>query len=260
MTVTPVEAWLTALEPRHLATLRFAEVSRGVRALSASYVERRGRLSRGVVLDGGGKRAAFALYYAPLHFLTTREILRSLPGPAAQPDTIVDLGCGTGAAGAAWALELGGRPRIVGIDRHHWAVGEASWTCQLLGLRARVLQGDVLRAPLPTRRSGLVVGWLANELTVDGRARLLDILLTASRRGASVLVIEPIARRAAPWWSSWESAFVMFGGRGDEWRFRVPLPDVVKRLDRAAGLSHDELTARSLWLAGKPPRRTSIQR
>jgi hypothetical protein len=42
---------------------------------------------------------------------------------------------------------------------------------------------------------------------------------------------------------------VAAGGRADEWRFRVPLPDVVARLDRAAGLDHRELTCRSLWIA-----------
>ena len=41
------------------------------------------------------------------------------------------------------------------------------------------------------------------------------------------------------------------GGRGDEWRFRVELPAIVTKLDRAAGLNHRELTARSLCLGGR---------
>jgi hypothetical protein len=38
------------------------------------------------------------------------------------------------------------------------------------------------------------------------------------------------------------------GGRADEWRFRAELPPIVAKLDRAAGLDHRELTARSLWI------------
>lgn len=243
-----VAAWLEALEARHLANLRFAEVSRALRALSSAYVERRHRLARGVALDGGGKRAAFALSYGPLHFLTVGRILASLPAHAARIDTVVDLGCGTGAAGAAWALSLGARPRMVGIDKHQWAVAEAAWTYRLLGVRGRTVQADVARAAWPTRRTGIVAGWTVNEMSDESRGLLLGRLISAAAHGATVLVIEPIARSLVPWWNRWAEAFAGAGGRADEWRFRVPLPDVVRRLDRASGLSHDELTARSLWI------------
>ena len=39
------------------------------------------------------------------------------------------------------------------------------------------------------------------------------------------------------------------GGRADEWRFRLALPPIVAKLDRAAGLNHREITGRSLWLS-----------
>jgi SAM-dependent methyltransferase len=252
MTTAPdsrFHAWVRALEERHLATLRAPEVARALRALSSAYVERRHRLARGAALDGSGKRAAFALFYGPLHFLIVRAILDRLGGAAA--DTIVDLGCGTGAAGAAWADTLGRRPRVVGIDKHQWAVAEASRTYRQFGLRATTRQGDAARVPIPTRRTGIVAGWLANELTDDGRAVLRRRLLDASRRGAAILVVEPVARGVAPWWDAWEGALVGAGGRSDEWRFRVTLPEIVRRLGRAAGLSPDELTARSLWLAAR---------
>ncbi|MEK6630947.1 MAG: hypothetical protein AABY89_09460, partial [Acidobacteriota bacterium] len=97
----PFLRWLTALEERHMADLRPAEVSRALRALSSAYVERRDRLGRGAALDGAGKRAAFALFYGPLHFLATREIVRALGIADPAPGVITDLGCGTGAAGAA---------------------------------------------------------------------------------------------------------------------------------------------------------------
>jgi hypothetical protein len=64
-----------------------------------------------------------------------------------------------------------------------------------------------------------------------------------------VLIVEPIATRVTPWWTEWTSAFEAAGGQADEWRVRVELPDLLRRLDRATGMRHDELTARSLTSA-----------
>src|ERR1700681_2096063 len=115
---------MQALETRHLADLTFPEVSRALRALSSAYVERRERLGEGAALAGAGKRAAFALFYGPLHYLVVREIVRALPGATVNATTpahtLVDLGCGTGAAGAAWATADDRPPRLLGIDRHPW--------------------------------------------------------------------------------------------------------------------------------------------
>src|SRR4030095_1951860 len=102
-----VERWLQAAEQRYLADLTSAELTRALKALSSCYVERRAGLPTGQALSGAGKRAAFALFYAPLHFLTAREIAKALiadGGAASRPHPIVDLGCGTGVAGAAWAM------------------------------------------------------------------------------------------------------------------------------------------------------------
>src|SRR5438552_18140343 len=112
------DRWMEALEARHLTDLTFPEVSRALRALSSAYVERRSRLAAGAALDGAGKRAAFALFYGPLHYLLVREILRALPRMARSLPRFVDLGCGTGAAGAAWTTVCGGSPVGLGIDRH----------------------------------------------------------------------------------------------------------------------------------------------
>jgi hypothetical protein len=73
-------------------------------------------LGAGAPLQGVGKRAAFALYYGPLHFLLIREIVRGLGAADKGVRPIVDLGCGTGDAGAAWALEFPRPPRLVGVD------------------------------------------------------------------------------------------------------------------------------------------------
>src|SRR3954467_1833241 len=101
----PFLPWHDSLEKRHLASLTFQEVRRSVQALSAIYVEQRDRIDSGAVLNGAGKRAAFAMFYGPLHFLLIREIVRALDATRRSPDTILDIGCGTGVAGAAWGLE-----------------------------------------------------------------------------------------------------------------------------------------------------------
>jgi len=66
--------------------------------------------------------------------------------------------------------------------------------------------------------------------------------------GTRSAVVEPIARKMMQWWSHWEEAVRVAGGRSDEWRFPIPLPERQRQLGRAAGLDPRELTARSLWL------------
>src|SRR5471032_3141854 len=117
---------MARLEARHLAELTFPEVSRALRALSSTYVERRQKLGEGAALSGAGKRAAFALFYGPLHYMLVAHIVRALPGATDDVATLVDLGCGTGASGAAWAVACKQSPRVVGIDRHPWALGETA--------------------------------------------------------------------------------------------------------------------------------------
>src|SRR4051812_48576945 len=146
MSDAAVGAWLAALDARHLSVLTPSEVARALRALSSCYVERRTRLAGGGALDSAGKRAAFALFYAPLHFATVREIVRAIPGASDGLREIVDVGCGTGTAGAAWAIDAGAS--VAGFDRHPWAVGEANWTYRQLDLRGRAKQSDASRVTL----------------------------------------------------------------------------------------------------------------
>ena len=137
------ERWLAQLETRHLADLRVQEVTRALRALSSAYVERRHTVARGGPLDSAGKRAAFALFYAPLHFLTTTHVVTSIESATHPPPaTVLDVGCGTGAAGAAWAIAAGASPVVNGIDRHPWAVEEARWTYRALGLSGTARQRE----------------------------------------------------------------------------------------------------------------------
>ncbi|HET8946686.1 MAG TPA: class I SAM-dependent methyltransferase [Candidatus Polarisedimenticolia bacterium] len=248
MSTDRFHAWVGELERRHLADRTFQEVRRGLQALSSLYVERRGRLATGAALEGEGKRAAFALFYAPLHFLVTRAVVRALEAARPGPRAIVDLGCGTGAAGAAWALEVRGRCHVHAVDRSGWAVEEARRNYSVLGVDARAARGSLFDVPLPGRGSAILLAWTVNEIDDAGRARLLDRVLEAGRRGSAALVLEPIARRAVPWMEGWRAAFEAEGGRADAWRFPAELPETLARLDHAAGLDHRELTARSLWL------------
>ena len=233
-----------------------SEVARALRALSSCYVERRSKLAEGGALSSAGKRAAFALFYGPQHLLVTREILRALPPAPMQVTDIIDLGCGTGAAGVAWALASGAQA-IRGFDRHPWAIAEAKWTYRQFQLHSQVIQANIAAPDVAQRKAerhrrppgtGVLAAYAANELAPDGRARLLTLLLEAHAQGARVLVVEPIARRSSPWWNEWQTAVERAGGRADEWRFPAALPPTQQALARAAGLDPRELTARSLFL------------
>jgi hypothetical protein len=243
-----IAAYVDALETRHRADLSFAEVRRALQALSSLYVERRGRIHSGAALDGAGKRAAFALYYGPTHLLLVREIVRALGPEPRGAREIVDLGCGTGTAGAAWAMEGTPTARLNGVDLSGWAVTEARWTYRQLGLRGRAVRGDAATVRLPTNGMGVIAAFTVNELADDARGRLLPRLLAAHAAGSPVLVIEPLSRRVSPWWSSWRDAIRSAGGREDEWRFPATLPAPTARLGRAAGLDPKELLGRSLAL------------
>jgi SAM-dependent methyltransferase len=237
-------AWLTALEARHLANLRIPEVARALRALSSVYVERRHKVRSGSTLDSAGKRAAFALFFGPLHYLVTARVLDALG--AGAPASILDIGCGTGAAGAAWALRGPGNSRVVGIDRHPWVVAEARWTFRQLRVSGQARVAHLTRLSAAGGSPAIVAAYVLNELPDVTRERLESDMVKAGRAGAPILIVEPIARTVTPWWDQARSRIVSAGGRADEWRFPVELPPLLRLLDRAAGLDHRELTARSL--------------
>jgi hypothetical protein len=250
-----LDDWIRGLEARHLRDLQFPEVSRALRALSSVYVERRRALAGGAALSGAGKRAAFALYYGPLHYLLVREIVSALAPPGGASTvvfpTLVDLGCGTGAAGAAWAAAAGTPPpAIVGVDRHPWPLQEAAWTYRQLGLRGRTRLHDFADVGLPPGRAAFIAAFSMNELSDERRDAVLSRLLARGAKGDPVLVVEPLAGFVAPWWERWRGRFESAGGRADQWRVKPAIPAIVEKLGRAAGLRHTELTGRSLWMPG----------
>jgi hypothetical protein len=250
-----VERWIDAVLDRHTAAMTTREFVKAVRALSARYVERRAELGRRSPIDSAGKRAAFAAVFAPLHLITAFRLLRAL-GPAIGPVShVTDLGCGTGAASAAWALTRPEPPTIGGIDADGWSLTEAAWNWRTLGLRGRTSRGDMLHAMAAGPRTsagvqGIVLGWSVNELPPDARDRLLSTLLDRIRDGTTVLVLEPIARSVSPWWPAWTTRFTEAGGRADEWKLDATLPGRLREIDRAAGFRRDALGVRTLLARG----------
>lgn len=252
--VSLLDDWLGALATRHRANLTPAEFLKAVRALSARYVERRATLAGRSAIDSAGKRAAFAAYYAPLHFLTTREVVRAVAASSSRPiDRLIDLGCGTGGASAAWALEQSPSPSLFGIDESGWALGEAAWTWRTLGLHGTTRRGDLVDtadracSSREADRTALLFAWSVNELDADERDRLLRILSTPPTASCALLVIEPLARGVTPWWDVWADGLRPTGARSDDWQFDVPLPAELARIDEAAGFRREHLGARSLW-------------
>jgi methyltransferase family protein len=244
-----IEGWLASLERRHLANLTRPELTRALRALSSCYVERRDKLTEGAALEGAGKRAAFALFYGPLHFLTIGKVVRSLEADRQPIERITDLGCGTGVAGAAWARACAQAPSLDGIDRNRWAAEEANWTWRELGLHGRARLGDVVRN-YPgggTPRSAVLLAYAVNELAADTRRALLPKVEAGMRAGVPVLIVEAIALRDKTWWPEWSARLGAAGARADEWRFTAALPPIVRDLARGAGLDPRELTARTLY-------------
>src|SRR5215831_13381679 len=245
----PFPRWFEALERRHLATLNFSEVRKAVQALSSLYVERRERIDTGAAFTGSGKRAAFAMYFGPLHFLLVREIVRSLQAKIPRNAGIVDLGCGTGVAGAAWSLECDEPHRLVGVDRSPWVLQECRWTYEQFGLHGTARSADIGSIRIPPG-TAVIAAFTMNELDRARRDRFRRDLIQTARNGAPVLIVEPIARLLTSWWDDWAGEWTTIGGRHDEWRFRLEVPEPLALMDKAAGRDHREFTGRSLWLPG----------
>ena len=241
--------WIDSLPRRHSAAMTRSEFLKAIRALSVRYVERRGALPDRSPIDSAGKRAAFAGFYAPLHFVTAQHVIAAIGAPP-HIDTLIDAGCGTGVTSAAWALAAPSRPAIIGIDLNSWVLDDARANWRALDLDGRAVRADFvdrveqLAAKSDRRASaatGLVFGWSLNELDAPARSRARAAVENLASRGVPILVLEPIARSLVPWWNDWAGS-----GRAHEWRFADALPASLATLSQEAGFSREELTVRSL--------------
>ncbi|MEO6223225.1 MAG: methyltransferase [Vicinamibacterales bacterium] len=254
--------WLAALEKRHLAHLTRQEFTRAVRALSARYVERRGQLPDRSPLDSAGKRAAFGLFYGPIHFLTAALAL-ARTGVRADLTSLVDLGCGTGVCSAAWALMHDTVPAITGVDANAWAIDEARRNWRTLRLRGHAVRGDLVttargllrqsNATLAT--TGIIAGWAVNELAKTDRDQLLDVLDQLLERGATFVMLEPLARGVAPWWDAWVARLAPRGIQAGDVKADVDLPEPLASFSDSAGFRKKELGARVMSRGTEVPAR-----
>ncbi|MCA8914346.1 MAG: class I SAM-dependent methyltransferase [Planctomycetes bacterium] len=239
--------WIEKLFARWMGELTHQEVARALKALTRDYVQRRTRL-RGKALEGRGKQAAFALYYAPRHFVIVREVLKAL-GTAAtgeSPMPLIDLGCGSGVAGAAWSLHAGGN--VVGVELDPEILREAAFTFKDLGIRGGGVRCHLAKYRWPKPPVGIVAAFTINELDEQDRERVWAELEKQVKCGSRVLIIEPLATRIAPWWQDWAERAIAIGGRADEWHFEVDLPERVHLLGKSAGLKPERLGARTIWI------------
>lgn len=246
-----VDAWYDALQKRHLKSLTFQEVRRAVQALSKIYVQNRHRLSEGAVLSGAGKRAAFALFYGPIHLLFLRQLIEALHIEPNSIRNVLDFGCGTGIGGAAWALATDSSPRINGVDLNSWATSEAQWTYRFFGLNCKTTKGDATHALGKKSWDVMIAAYAINELPEEVRNQALSQVLKRADEGKGILIIEPIAKKQIPYWKRWSQEFEKRGGRSDEWGFELPMPEQLALLDKASGLNHRRMKGRSLWLPPK---------
>jgi SAM-dependent methyltransferase len=182
-----------------------------------THPHERARLPRGY-LDDRITRAAYAAYFAPANAEKTARVLRELawvdPGLLRRPSLrIIDLGCGTGAAGLGMAAALeaaGASPRVTyeGLDvsssalaHARWFLGEAvpAWSLQVSG-------GD-LGQPAGTApgraKAGADLVLLADALNEaalpqpDPAATGADVVrraLALAAPGGYLVVIEPALR------------------------------------------------------------------
>lgn len=247
-----VDAWMVAEEARHCPPLSRADVRKGIQALSKLYVARRvgGRISQRAA-DGAAKRAAFAVFYAPLHFLTAWAAADRVLSPGALSGrTVLDLGCGTGAAGAAIALH-GQARQVVGIDCTGWSLTAAQRTWTQLAVAGKGKRGSLPGAlGWPKAGEVLVFGWSLNELSDEHRADTLRRVESALRKGCGLVILEPLSRRISPWWSDVSHRLGRLGASQADVKVTVELPPLLRDLDRAAGLDHRLIGARVMW---RPP-------
>jgi len=171
------DRWIEALEERHLADRTFR------RSAAPSRRSRRSTWSVAAGSRGGRpwRGPASALpspLLRPLHFLVVGHVVRAW-APPHPSRRIADLGCGTGAAGAAWALECPGPPALAestgtpGRWRRPGGRGASSAPGRP--------KGDLARAPLDA--DGIVVAFAANELPKGPREELRGRLEERSRLG-----------------------------------------------------------------------------
>lgn len=240
------DAWSASAYARYVPPLTFTELRRGVQAVS--------RLAEGEALratEGVGKRGALATYFAQVAFLVAYHAAEMLDLAEGEPITrIVDLGCGTGGAGAALSRALGGKP-VVGVDRSGWALDEARLTWEALGVPGRAQREEPLHVLRAVSVRDLVLLSEPERSVLPEEAGPLGARLAMlARRGTRVLVLGPLASPPG-YWPLWSEALSASGGREEFVRVAIERPRLIREIDKAARLDHQVIGARVL-VAARP--------
>ncbi len=192
-------------------------------------------------VEGRGKRAALATYYAPLHFLATQHALARI-GPARfGPVRRVFDSAAEPARRAPPRRACSIAASVVAIDRSGFALSEARHTYAAFGLLAQTKRAQLPeRLPRPAPGDLWVLGWAVNELDERSRNALGERLVRAIESGVRVLLLEPLASGVVPWWPEWGTELARLGVVDLESKARVEAAGV-DRARRSRG--RDSITA-----------------
>jgi SAM-dependent methyltransferase len=105
-------------------------------------------------------------------------------------DTVLDVGCGTGTEVLAIAVRVGTTGRAWGVDASRVMVAESQRRARLVGLPARIIQGDVYRLPFAAQHFDAVRADRILHFLESPRAALLEMTRVA-KPGARIGVGEP---------------------------------------------------------------------
>jgi SAM-dependent methyltransferase len=174
-----------------------------------THPHERARLPRGY-LDDRLTRAGYAAYFAPANAEKVVRALRELaaadPGLLRRPILrVLDLGCGTGAAGLGLAAAAPAAPRVVyeGIDVSRPALDDARWFLAEAapGWEVRLREVDLAAGTPPGDKADLV--FLVDALNeaalpqadpTGAGAKLLRRALDRTAPDGHLVVIEPALR------------------------------------------------------------------
>ncbi|MHB8872464.1 MAG: small ribosomal subunit Rsm22 family protein, partial [Myxococcaceae bacterium] len=257
--------------PGRLSPQEVREVGAGVRKLSLGLTRER-QLAGARYMDDPALLGAYLLFYWPVSYAQTREVL----GELRRPRAVLDLGSGPGPL--AFAALDGGAAEATCADRSKAALALARELATEAEEALATREWDPMRpGALPEGNFDLIgMGHVLNELygggpeAVSKRAALCEQALARVKPGGSLLVIEPALRdtsrallevrdvlvakgyavRAPCLWRGACPALV----KGSDWcHAERPwrLPGMVEELARAASLHKEALKMSYLALAPK---------
>lgn len=183
------QALQAALE-HSIVGVKRGKMVRDAQTLSKRYRTEGGRGERLLTLDG--EAAAYAAARMPATFCAASFAIRqSLAAAGCVPQSLLDVGAGTGAAAWAAAAELD-LERITCLERERAMrkIGESMMTHGPQALRdAKWISHDLTRDPIPLRADLVVASYVLNEMNDTDRMKTVKKLWDAT--GMMLLLIEP---------------------------------------------------------------------